>query len=33
VHGFNGLVMGGLNSSVAKNAALEKAKKQGFRGA
>ena len=33
VHGFNALVMGGLNSQVAKNSALEKAKKQGFRGA
>jgi urease subunit beta len=31
--GFNGLTMGGLNSSIVKNAALEKAKKLGFRGA
>jgi urease subunit beta len=33
VHGFNALVMGGLNSLVAKNRALEKAKMEGFRGA
>lgn len=32
-YGFNGLVMGGLNSSISKNAALEKARKHGFRGA
>lgn len=32
-YGFNGLTMGSLNSPMIKNAALEKAKKQGFRGA
>ena len=32
-YGFNGLVMGGLNSSIMRNAAMEKAKKLGFRGA
>jgi urease subunit beta len=33
VHGFNSLTMGGLNSPIAKNLSLDKAKKQGFRGA
>ena len=32
VYGFNGLTMGGLNSRVSKEAALEKAKKLGFKG-
>lgn len=32
VYGFNGLTMGGLNSTVSKQAALEKAKKLGFKG-
>ncbi|MGZ5489416.1 MAG: urease subunit beta [Nitrososphaeraceae archaeon] len=32
VYGFNGLTMGGLNSKVSKEAALEKAKKLGFKG-
>lgn len=32
VYGFNGLTMGGLKSTVAKQAALEKAKKLGFKG-
>jgi urease subunit beta len=32
VYGFNGLTMGGLNSKVSKAAALEKAKKLGFKG-
>jgi urease subunit beta len=32
-YGFNGLVMGGLDSSIMRNAAMEKAKKLGFRGA
>ena len=32
-YGFNGLVMGGLNSSIMKNAALERARTLGFRGA
>lgn len=32
VYGFNGLVMGGLNSTMGKQAALEKAKIQGFKG-
>jgi urease subunit beta len=31
--GFNGLTMGSLNSSIMKNAALEKARILGFRGA
>jgi urease subunit beta len=33
VYGFNGLTMGGLKSSIVKNIALDKAKKQGFKGA
>jgi urease subunit beta len=33
VHGFNGLTMGGLNSAQVRNAALDKARRQGFRGA
>jgi urease subunit beta len=32
VYGFNGLTMGGLNSSVVKDAAMEKATKLGYRG-
>lgn len=32
VYGFNGLTMGGLKSTMAKQAALEKAKKLGFKG-
>jgi len=32
VYGFNGLTMGGLNSSVIKDAAMEKATKLGYRG-
>jgi urease subunit beta len=32
VYGFNGLTMGGLNSTVSKQAALEKAKRLGFKG-
>lgn len=32
VYGFNGLTMGGLNSSVIKNAAMEKATKLGYGG-
>ena len=32
-YGFNGLVQGGLDSSIMRNAAMEKAKKLGFRGA
>jgi urease subunit beta len=32
VYGFNGLTMGGLNSKMGKQAALEKAKKLGFKG-
>ena len=31
--GFNGLTMGSLNSSIMRNAALEKARTLGFRGA
>ncbi len=31
--GFNGLTMGSLSSSIMKNAALEKARTRGFRGA
>ena len=31
VYGFNGLTMGGLNSSVIKDAAMDKAKKLGYR--
>ena len=31
--GFNGLTMGSLNSSIMKNAALEKARTLGFKGA
>ena len=31
--GFNGLTMGSLNSSIVKNAALEKARTLGFKGA
>jgi urease subunit beta len=33
VYGFNGLTMGGLSSSQVRNAALDKARRQGFRGA
>jgi urease subunit beta len=32
VYGFNGLTMGGLKSAIVKQAALEKAKKLGFKG-
>jgi urease subunit beta len=32
VYGFNGLTMGGLKSTVAKQSALEKAKNLGFKG-
>ncbi len=32
-YGFNGLTMGSLNSSIRRNAALEKARTLGFRGA
>jgi urease subunit beta len=32
VYGFNGLTMGGLNSSIIKDAAMEKATKLGYRG-
>ena len=32
-YGFNGLVMGGLDSRIMRNAAMEIAKKLGFRGA
>ena len=32
VYGFNGLTMGGLKSTVAKQAAIEKEKKLGFKG-
>jgi len=33
VYGFNALTMGGLKSSVVRNVALDKAKRQGYRGA
>jgi urease subunit beta len=33
VYGFNALTMGGLTSSVVRNVALDKAKRQGYRGA
>ena len=33
VYGFNALTMGGLTSSVVRNVALDKAKKQGYKGA
>ncbi len=32
VYGFNGLTMGGLKSTMGKEAALEKAKRLGFKG-
>jgi urease subunit beta len=32
-YGFNGLTMGSLNSSIIRNAAMEKARTLGFRGA
>lgn len=32
VYGFNGLTMGGLKSTMGKQAALEKAKRLGFKG-
>ncbi len=32
VYGFNGLVMGGLNSTSAKQASIEKAKSLGYKG-
>ena len=33
IYGFNALTMGGLTSSVVRNAAFEKAKKHGYKGA
>ncbi len=33
VYGFNALTMGGLKSSVVRNVALDKAKRQGYKGA
>jgi urease subunit beta len=33
VYGFNALTMGGLTSSVVRNAAFEKAKRHGYNGA
>jgi len=33
VYGFNGLTMGGIKSSVGRNAAMQRAKDRGFRGA
>jgi urease subunit beta len=33
VYGFNGLTMGGLKSSLVKNASLQKARQAGFKGA
>lgn len=33
VHGFNSLTMGGLKSSIVRNAALDKAKREGYKGA
>ena len=33
VYGFNGLTMGGLKSSIIKNASLQKARQAGFKGA
>jgi len=33
VYGFNALTMGGLTSSVVRNAAFEKAKRRGYKGA
>ena len=33
VYGFNALTMGGLTSSVVRNAAFDKAKRQGYKGA
>jgi urease subunit beta len=33
VYGFNGLTMGGIKSSVGKNAAMQKARERSFRGA
>ena len=33
IYGFNALTMGGLTSSVVRNAAFEKAKRQGYKGA
>jgi urease subunit beta len=33
VYGFNGLTMGGIKSSVSRNAAMQRAREQGFRGA
>ena len=32
VYGFNGLVMGGLNNTTARQASIEKAKRLGFKG-
>jgi urease subunit beta len=33
IYGFNSLTMGGLKSSIIKNAALQKARQSGFKGA
>ncbi|MFL6431028.1 MAG: urease subunit beta [Nitrososphaeraceae archaeon] len=33
VYGFNGLTMGGVKSSVGRNAAMQRARERGFRGA
>ena len=33
VHGFNALTMGGLKSSIVRNAAFDKAKREGYKGA
>lgn len=33
VYGFNALTMGGLKSSVVRNVAIDKAKRQGYKGA
>ncbi|MDP9289688.1 MAG: urease subunit beta [Thermoproteota archaeon] len=33
VYGFNALTMGGLTSSVVRNVAFDKAKRQGYKGA
>ena len=33
IYGFNALTMGGLKSSVVRNVALDKAKRQGYKGA
>ncbi len=33
IYGFNALTMGGLKSSVVRNVAIDKAKRQGYKGA